>query len=213
MSLSDWWRRFRNGRLNYRRHEDAYAVDRPALWKALRQAMLRQQSLGRTVWLVAHRESTFLDLQDQLADWNCGYEIPMAALVPQDVPPDSVLDPASVKLILAPLLLAPIATGRPVGNMITDSPLAVMVLDRSFDWASDQQIESFCRTLPLPVELGYLLSLDDPVVADVVDPTSRLVLEQLGMQRHGLITSTMITARIRRRRRQASRRRDRTPSP
>ena len=100
-----------------------------------------------------------------------------------------------VQLILAPLLDD---YHPPLQDQTrhSDQMVALMVLERHGDIRRDDSIESFCRSAPMPIELGYFLSLDDPLVKEVVSPTSRLVLEQMGLEEHELITSNLITRRL-----------------
>ncbi|MEL7500283.1 MAG: hypothetical protein AAFN77_21990 [Planctomycetota bacterium] len=188
-----WFRRW----MRFRRHDDAYARDRQRLGAAVIEALDRQQSLGRTVWLVVHALDVYEQTQQLLEENQVAYDvvtsrIEMLPLV-RSKGKSSLLGVDSVKLVLANLISV---SHRPETAPLSSTSLAVFVLDRSEDIRDDEQIDSFCRNLPMQVELGYFLSLEDPLVLQVLDPTALIVLEQLGLDQHDLITSSMITSRL-----------------
>lgn len=166
------------------------------MYVGVRQAIDRQCQLNNGIWLIAHRQETFQEIQDELETWKLPYEIEMEPLTRDRLQPDDLLASGKIKLILSALIPEPISAQ--LADSAEQAPLSVMVLDRHHKLENDMALETFCRNLPTRVELGYFLSLDDDVVREVVDPTSRLVLEQLGLSRHELITSNLITKRINR---------------
>lgn len=190
-----WFRRW----VGFRRHDDAYARTRQLLADAIRKSILRQQEMGKTIWLVAHAQDIFNDIQDRLGQWKLDYEIVMQPIEVKQLLLASenqpLLDAGSIKLVHASL----IPSTKPDGSKPDlETTVAMFVLDRNRDIEHDDRLDLFCRNVPIKFEVGYFLSLEDELVRTVLDDTAMLVLEQMGLAQHDLITSTMITSRLNR---------------
>lgn len=189
-----WFRRWGG----FRRHEDAYAKTRTRLAESIRSAIARQMELNRCIWLVCHHEATFEVTQDQLAHWGYPYRIEMDTIDPNFLignDGSELLAPRNVNLVLASLIPS---TRWIAGDSFEQPGISMMVLDRHQNIVNDDQIEAFCKNVPFRIELGYFLSLEDELVKTVLNETSLMVLEQLGLDSHDLITSNLITRRLNR---------------
>jgi hypothetical protein len=71
-----------------------------------------------------------------------------------------------------------------------------MVLERHPNLMEDRRIDQFARIWPFSVRLGYLLSLQDPVIEYCIHPNIIEVLKQLGLRDQQLVTSGIITRRL-----------------
>lgn len=163
------------------------------------QSVQRQLELGKTVWIVIHRPELYEIIQSLLDEQEIRYDVLLEPLNDDSFNTQEsqarLLDTATVKLVLADL----IRDTRPSQeSTVASTTIAMFVLDRSELIEDDHRIAAFCRNMPLFIELGYYLSLDDPVVSRVMDPVSMLVLEQMGLDKHFLITSNLITSRLNR---------------
>lgn len=194
MSLG-WLRRW----FGFLRHDDAYARSRSKLNRSIITSIHRQQELGRTIWLVIHSPEIYVATQELLDSEGLSYEVVRDEIdvrepnMAQTMWP--LIDSRAIQLILAPLI--PETTPSPE-KAISNRTVAMLVLDRSSDIGNDDRLERFCKNLPVPFELGYFQALEDPLVSRVLDDTAMIVLEQLGLDQHDLITSNMITSRLNR---------------
>ena len=190
MSWIQWLRQ----QWQFRRHSDAFSRDRPALWRAIRNAIDSQLHQGTPVWLLCHFTDTYEKLQLLLENWRVDYEVVDRPIEPRDLELQRRLNPARVQLLLARLLDPSVEWGsfRPEGR------LSLIVTERHPWLVQDQRIIECCKQLPLPTELGFFMALDDDLLQDIVNDTALTILEQLGMDRHDLITSTMISRRLER---------------
>lgn len=190
-----WFRRW----VGFRRHDDAYARTRLLLADAIRKSILRQREMGKTIWLVAHAQDVFNDIQDQLGRWKLDYEIVMQPIEVKQLLLASenqpLLDADSIKLIHASLIPS---TKPDASKPDLETTVAMFVLDRNWEIEHDDRLDLFCRNVPIKFEVGYFLSLEDELVRTVLDDTAMMVLEQMGLAQHDLITSTMITSRLNR---------------
>ena len=189
MGLIDWIK----GEKRCKRFDDAYAINRPALWNAIKEAIDSPLHADKSIWLVAHFVETFTAIQEQLDQWSVDYEIVSQAIDPDRMERSGLLSNSTLKLVLADLI--PDSNQTALESDSTQR-LAIIVVERHPQLSHDQRIEAFCQTLPVRVEYGYFLSLEDDVVKLAVNETSLKVLKQLGMNEHELITSHMIASRL-----------------
>ncbi len=177
----------------FSRVDDSFALKRKNLWPLLRTAIMHQQRLGHTVWIVVHFPDLFLETQAWLAEWELEYQIVSQLLDPLSAVRQSQSHPTQVHLVLAELL-AP--NESIVADTIRNVTLAMIVIERHPWIRNDQRLETFARSLPCQVRFGYYLAMDDVVVQRVVNEMTMAVLQQLGMHEHELIASIMITRRL-----------------
>ena len=191
MGLLDW---FKNGSARFTRFDDAYALTRPALWRSLQQTVQSPQHSAKSIWLVVHFVDTFTSLQSELDSCQVEYEVVTQPIDPNQLQRSGLLSPASINLVLADLI--PQVVDQIMLEPDPDTAIAMIVVERHPQIQLDDQIESFARALPVRVEFGYYLSLDDEVIRLVINDTSIKILQQLGMNEHELIGSMMVTRRL-----------------
>lgn len=191
MGLLDW---FKNGKARFTRFDDAYALTRPALWHSLRQTVQSSHHAAKSIWLVVHFTDTFTSLQSELNLWPVDYEIVTKPIDPIHLERSGLLSTAKIKVVLAELI--PEIKREILLELNSGHTIAMIVVERHPQFKYDDRVESFARALPVRVEFGYYLSLDDEAVRLVINDTSIKILKQLGMDDHQLIASSMVTRRL-----------------
>ena len=183
----------------FRRNDDAYAATREKLWEGIREAIVVQLELGRSIWLVAHFPDTFVQLQELVTQWELEYTIARQTISFESLagPNQSLVSPNSVHLVLADLTPTYIDH---TDNNLTGHVAALMV-ERHPWMPRDADLHHYFKALSgtgVSVELGYFMAFDDPLVAAVLSETTVEVLTQLGMSSHRLINSMTLSRRIER---------------
>ena len=190
--MSIWKGLFGNRQFTY--FDDAYALTRETLWNSLESTLKSERYEDQPVWLVVHFFDTFNWLQDRLDGSDIPYEIETSEIDAKRFSYDSSVTQKGVRLVLAKTLLAADATSSSDENL--ERSLAMIVLERHPLIEHDLRIESIARSFPVRVEYGHYLALDDSVVRMVVNEATIKILQQLGMSDHELITSAMLTRRL-----------------
>ena len=191
MGILNWLKSRKSG---FKRFDDAFALNRLALWQSLRSAVQSADHTDKSIWLVVHFTDTFGTLQDQLDLWQMDYMIVTQPVEANQLDNSGLLNTSQIKLILAELI--PEAEIENVIESDTNQTIAMIVVERHPDFAHDVRLEQFARSLSVNVEFGYFLALDDETIRLVVNDTSIEILKQLGMNEHELITSNMVTRRL-----------------
>lgn len=191
MGLLDWINKRKH---LFTRYDDAFALNRSALWRSLQQTVTDPQHAAKSIWLVVHFVDTFTSLQAELESWRVDYEVVTQPIDPNHLERSGLLSCAQIKVVLSELI--PESKGAVLLDTIPDNQIAMIVVERHPQIKYDDQIESFARMLPVAVEMGYYLSLDDEVIRLVINETSIEILQQLGMNEHELIASRMVTRRL-----------------
>lgn len=177
---------------NFQLFQDSYALTFDSMLAGLLDALSARIEKGDTVFLLTHFQDSFLKMQSRLEKAGIGYSI-IAEPVDSSVI-TRLADSSSncVHLSMAQMLLSE----SPSGEKKQQPHVSVVVCERHPMPAYDQAVAGWCRELPFPVELGYLLSLDDPTVSYVITDSVRRLLEQFGMGENELITSSMVSKRL-----------------
>ena len=197
MSFIEWITR----RPGFRSLEDSFAINREAMLSGLQQAIAKQQESCDEVWLVAHFFDTFATLQDFLASAGIDYQI--VDQPPYDISP-SIRDdsqPGIVRLVLATLIAdRPVAetAARETGKTGRPS-VAVVVCERHPYHVHDERLCEAAKQVDASVTFGYMLSMDDVVVKQIVSPMVLQVLEQLGLDDSEMIASHYLSRLLERR--------------
>ena len=189
MGLFDWI----TGKSRFKRFDDVFALNRESLWDALKQTLESQLHADKSIWLVAHFVETYTELQELLDQWQFDYDVVSTPIDPNHLERSGLLSRSSLKLVLGQL----IPDAKP--NLLEvdrSQTIALVMVERHPQVLHDQRIEAFSKTLPVRVELGYFLSLEDESVKLVVNETTLTILKQLGMNEHELITSHLVTSRL-----------------
>jgi hypothetical protein len=184
---------------DYDRYPDSYALSQQGIESHLLEAIKFRQARDQAILLVTHFPATFDRLQGLLE--NAGYDFEIA---PLKFGPDYLLHlidkatPGSPPLLL---VLAPTFDDSSLDRPLPPNRklnVSFMVLERHPALAEDQRIDQFARVWPFSVRIGYLLSMDDPVVKYCIHPTIIEMLKQMGLGDQELITSNMVTRQLER---------------
>lgn len=194
MGLLDWLFK----KPNFQRVDDSFALTRETLWKGFKKSLESPQQAGKTTWLVVHFMDTFTQVQGLLEQWEIEYEIASSRLNASELDRTGLLAnpsaPAAIKLILADLIPSP---PQLAGLLPVDAQqrVAMIVLERHPQVRHDQRLEAFAKSLPLIVEFGYFLALDDAAVTISFDQQVVEILKQLGLKDE-LVSSNMVSKRL-----------------
>lgn len=192
--------RFRNWmkiRGDYDRYPDSYALTQQAAEKLLIDAIRFRQTLDRAIVLITHFPATFERIQQLLEDNRLAPEI-----APLKFGPDFLIGLLESSAQGAPPVLLALAQTFDDSSLDRPRParrdlkVSFMVLERHPSLEADRRIDQFARIWPFAVRLGYLLSLQDPVIQYCIHPTAIEVLKQLGLRDQQLVTSEMISRRL-----------------
>lgn len=192
-ALRDWLRI----RGDYDRFADSYALTAAARNQGLLKALRYRLPLDQALLILVHFPQTFELVQSLLEEQQIDYDIGPLRLTPEFVLeqlPTKSDGAANVLLALASTL-DEVSLERPL-PVQKKFKLSMMVLERHPLLDEDRRIELFARVCPCPVRLGYLLSLEDPVIRHCIHPTTIQVLQQLGLRDQELITSRLVSRRI-----------------
>lgn len=179
---------------DYDRYPDSYTLTDQGLEKHLLEAIRFRQTVDRAIVLITHFPATFERFQQLLENVGISPEI-----APLSFDPNFLLRQIESSTGgTAPVVLA---LARTLDDSSLDRPLAArrdlkvsfMVLERHPRLAEDRRIDQFARVWPFSVRLGYLLSLQDPVIRYCIHPTAIEVLKQLGLRDQQLVTSEMVS--------------------
>ncbi len=174
-------------------YEDSFARTRVGILNGLRDALVPRIEQGECFLIVTHFADTFIELQDKLASWSIDYQINSSPMSPFAIREMVLSAQAPVTLSLSGLLRND-ATATEAFER--DKKIGIMVVERHPDGVSDDALEQFSRSIPCYVELGYFLSFEDAVVAELVHGSALKILDLFGMGENELITSNMISRRL-----------------
>ena len=177
-------------------HPDSFALSRAALWNSIAESIRLQQSMGKSVWLVAHFLDTFSDCQTMLEQHGIDYFLATAP-ISSDWFDDHAMDPGNHVHLLLTDLAQPLRSD-PESEVIVPYRIAMMVAERHPCGRKDEQLAEFALSLPAKVEIGYYLAMEDELVKRLIPEHLIELLKTMGLQEHDLISSSMVTKRLRR---------------
>jgi hypothetical protein len=187
-------------RQTFKRHLDSFALTRETLWTSIAEAIQVQHQKGKTVFLVSHFLDSFSASQSLVEAHRFDYEILAKPIsnewLKSEITENTAQAPGELKvqLALSDLLIAP----ENKFNVPETLPqFAIMVVEIHPLSIRDQQLAEFAESLPGKVELGYFMALDDAVLQRTVSKETIDVLRQLGLGENDLITSSLISKRLR----------------
>ena len=182
------------GKPRFRFYEDSFAKTRKSTLAGLRKAIDNRKETEDLFLIVCHFPKTFEELQDHLHAWELEYEIVSRPLRQSKVVSYLTNQSSRILLVLSDLLVVE-ETTKTVDA--TNANLCVMAVERHPSIVHDDRLEIFCRSLPVRVELGYFLSFEDPTVNTLINDATLRILDMFGMGENELITSNMISRRLR----------------
>ena len=212
LCLDDMWNWFNKKR--NRKLLDSFALLDSGKWKAIQKAVRDVESTGQATLLVTHFPSTFEWVQSNLEHAGLSYSIApqrldrdaIGSLIPSGKAPHSAdtpvaensVDAHSLHLLLAAQLEFAEGETRssPLPREAADQLLSVIVCERHPVAHQDRQLQMFFESLPWKTQLGYFLSLEEPLIRAAIGENAVVVMQQLGLNEHELITSQILTRRI-----------------
>ncbi len=179
-------------------HPDSFALSRAALWNSIAESIRIQQSAGKSVWLVAHFLDTFSDCQTMLEQHGIDYFIETEPVGPQWFV-NHGNDPGKlVHLLLADLAKPFFSATEQEVEIVAPYRIAMMVAERHPYGPKDERLIEFALSLPAKVEVGYYLAMEDELVNRLIPDHLIELLKTMGLQEQDLISSAMVTKRLRR---------------
>lgn len=151
--------------------------------------------MGKSVWLVAHFAETFSDCQTMLENHEIDYFIETESISSSWFRDHSQSAGSQVHLLLGDLV-KPLVI-NPDEPDLSSVGIAMMVVERHPFGPRDDHLIEFANSLPAKVEVGYFLALEDLLVQRMVPPQMIDLLKAMGLQDRDLISSSMVTTRLR----------------
>lgn len=176
------------------RHPDSFALTRTALWNSIAQSIQLQQSMGKSVWLVSHFLDTFTDCQEMLERSGIDYFVETDPVTESWFRDHKESAGSHVRLLLADLAKPLVVDAEEFEG--PQLRIAMMVVERHPFGPTDDLLVEFAGSLPAKVEIGYFLSLNDELVKRMVPPQMVDLMKALGLQEQDLISSAMVTKRL-----------------
>ena len=177
---------------SFYRFQDSYAFNSQAVANAIKEAIQARVDQDETVLLLAHFPERLNELEEMLDQFEIPFVIGAERLDDPELLRIRSKSPGRVILTMAGMLSR--ADQKPLRK---DEPsVAVMVAERHPLPRYDQEIKLWSQWLPFPVQLGYFLSLEDPVVSYAIDDQVKLLLSHFGMGQNELVTSNIVSRRI-----------------
>lgn len=172
---------------------DTFSLAVESKFHGIADAIHQRNAKDGFLLLVAHFPETFFQMQDALGEASISYDIVDAPVDPSVTArwqEDSNRE--QVYLTLANFLEPePQSSHRP-----RNRESSIIVAERHPLPSRDKQIAKFAGNTLEPIRLGYFLALRDPAVAPFLGEWAELVLKQLGMDDHELITSQLVSRRL-----------------
>jgi len=175
---------------------DHFVADRDVLAKRLVEATDHQLKQGHAVFLLCHFIDTFAWMESLLDESDTGYEVlqqpidwtrPVKMLRRQLAAPVIALEQVFAAQSIPPDL--PRDHSLQISCIIAERhPLAHL----------DERLLARIHAVPFATLTGFYLSLDQPLLRQAINGSARTLLQQLGMDRSSLITSELISRRVRR---------------
>ena len=181
------------GKPKFRFYEDSFARTQDSMLEGLRKAILKRADRDENYFIVAHFPERFERLQSKLHAWAIDYEILSKPLRPSGVAHHFQSLNTRIVLCLSSLLVPEEASA----SMDETRTICAMATERHPLIDHDHRLEAFCRGIPTRVELGYFLSFEDATVKSLINESTLRILDVFGMGENELITSNMVSRRLR----------------
>ena len=177
---------------SFYRYQDSYAFNSQAVAIAIKEAITARLDLDETVLLLAHFPQRLSELQATLEELELPFVIGTKRLDEAEILKIRKEAPGQPILTLAGMLCR--ADQKPIRK--EEPCVAVMVAERHPLPRYDDELKLWGQSLPFPVQLGYFLSLDDPVVSYAINDQVKQLLSQFGMGENELVTSNLVSRRV-----------------
>lgn len=176
----------------FERYPDSFATSRTVLYQRLMDVINTQVTEGSAVFVAAHFPDEFFRLQSELHQHQIDYRMITRPLDQQWFTDHKDNSEGVVFLSLAEFL----SQTNFSGTESFKAKLDLIMVDRHPEPREDRSVEAFGRAFPATTKLGYFLALEDRVLGSIINETVLMVLNQMGIDDHGLISSGIISKRI-----------------
>ena len=177
---------------SFYRYQDSYAFNDQALAIAIKEAIIARSDLDETVLLLAHFPERLSELQATLEGFELPFVIGTKQLNESELLKIRQEAPGQPILTLSGMLYR--AEQKTIRK--EEPCVAMMVAERHPLPHHDDELKLWGQSLPFPVQLGYFLSLDDPVVSYAINDQVKQLLSQFGMGENELVTSNLVSRRV-----------------
>ena len=176
------------GRPRFRKHADTFTASRAVVHQQLGRWIELCLAKQQHVLLLTHFESTFADTVGSLEQAEIDFEIISEPTLADQLTAQMRIAPPGVWLTMPDVLDYSPRHGQ---TEFIDLNLAIIVLERHPMVVHDEKVERFAREMGGRVEMGYFLSLEDPVIRAVINRRTIELLKQLGLGQNDLVSSHM----------------------
>lgn len=172
---------------------DTYSLTSTGKIDGIVDAVRKREGKDRLLLVVSHFPKTFFQVQDAFNREEVPYEI-----LEESTTGDLVehwrqeANHGRVMLALARFLKLDLAEEPNYSRLL----FSVISCERHPLARHDRDLREFCGQLNCPTRLGYFVSLQDPVVKPLVGDWTELVLRQMGLRDHELVTSHLVSRRL-----------------
>lgn len=178
---------------------DTFTLTREGKLETLRKWLGELTQADELVMLVAHFPATFSAVQQFLEQTGIDYAVVAESPAAEVLQRFYATSPKAVLLTLSSILpkVAPERTGWQVQG-VTLPRVTMIVLEASPILSEDERVNDYAADLRVKVRIGRLLSFEDPVLQATLGASYARIMEQLGLGRYDLVTSTMTSRALRR---------------
>ena len=203
MSLTDRLVRF----FRFREYIDSICLTRSGLNAEICRIAVERRELNELVLIVAQFPASFLEIQQALDSSGTDYRIQAEPLdedrlralaheTPNATSSATSTEQSTGQIVLT---LGQMFLQLPMSqmNFSRDPKIAVIVMERHPLVSHDQLIVNAAREFPFPTSVGFFVALDDPLLAPMNADWVGSLLRQMGASDHELISSQMVSRRVR----------------
>lgn len=172
---------------------DTFSISVAGKIKGIIDAIRQRQGQDRFLLVVSHFPETFFQIQDAFNRERIEYDIlegPTSGEMIEQWRQEA--NHGRVRLSLASFLKLDVDE-EPAYYRI---PSSIVVCERHPLPRHDRRIREFCGQLACPMRMGYFVSLQDPIVKPLVGDWTEMVLRQMGLRDHELVTSHLVSRRL-----------------
>lgn len=188
----DWLRRLLI-RSRFDRYPDSFASNRTHLLDEIARAIDNSRQTSTLTLVVSHFTDTFLELQSLCEKRGLSYHVLSERQSPDQLAQRAIAHPGSVWLTLSPML----ESAERMTVCEARCSFGIIACEWHPDWRVDQRLDQFSRLLPGYTRFAYFAALSDPTLRLVVPGQMIHLLKLMGLDDHTLITSAMISKRLR----------------
>ncbi len=167
-------------------------MTREAMLVAMLDALKVRQQKGEVVLVLCHFPKSFQSLQEYFEESALQFDIVTESIDAELIKEQGARTECPVLLSMAPML-SPQDQKLPRQSL---PHIALVGAERHPLLKYDKAIEEWSKNIPYPVQLGYFLSLDGPLLSLMVEDKIKKMLEMFGMGQNELITSHMVSRRV-----------------